>query len=85
MWPSVLFLSAPLPERSKTVGPICAPSLAASIGAASRAGFGREFDEPIAAPNGPIPFGLRQRRQMRFELRRPLATGPIQKRIHGLS
>ena len=38
-----------------------------------------------SAERARCPPLLRQRRQCVFELRRPLATGPMQKRIHGLS
>jgi hypothetical protein len=51
----------------------------------SRAGFGRELDEPIALPNGRYAPMTLAAPPMRFELRRPLAAGPMQERIHGLS
>jgi hypothetical protein len=44
------------------------------------AGFGRTFDEPIALPNGRNVCS-----QWVLSYARPLATGPMQKRIQGLS
>ena len=59
----------------------CLPDEALSIVAP---GFGREFDEPSLWRTGAMPPYLGSA-AMRFELRRPLAPGRKQKRIHGLS
>ena len=51
----------------------------------SRAGFGREFDEPIALPNTGAIHYLDSAANAFSSCARPLATGPMQERIHGLS
>ena len=59
------------------------PNEALSI---SRAGFGREFDERIALPNGrDAPIDLGSAANAFSSCARPLAIGPMQKWIHGLS
>ena len=48
----------------------------------SRAGFGREFDKPIALPNTDAIYYFDSAANAFSSGSGPLATGPMQERIH---